>query len=279
MVQQAHRSGQAFDLDTINRGTWRRPDTVAAYRDLRGWTDPGEEAAVAWAAPQVAGGPVLDIGVGAGRTTALLRPLSEDYLGIDYTAEMVQACRQAHPQARFRQMDARDLSALPGGHFALAVFSFNGIDSVDRADREQVLREVHRVLRPGGLFMVSAHNRHGPGAGERPGMRLPWSWNPLRLGWRLARSLRALPRSLRNHRRLRAANEVHEDWAVLNCGAHDFGLVVVYTSLAEQTRQLREAGFVLEAVFDNERGERVTQASDNGHAWWFHYVVRKPLSA
>jgi hypothetical protein len=34
-------------------------------------------------APDVRGGPILDLGVGAGRTTPYLRSLSDDYLGID----------------------------------------------------------------------------------------------------------------------------------------------------------------------------------------------------
>jgi SAM-dependent methyltransferase len=271
----AAHPGRTPQQDEVNRSTWRAPGTVASYLRLQGWTDPGEEAAIERVAQEVRAQPILDIGMGTGRTTNLLRALSGDYLGIDYTAEMVEAARQAHPYAHFEHMDARDLGALPAGHFALAVFSFNGIDSVAPADRLRVLREVHRVLRPGGLFVVSAHNRHGPGMGERPRLHVPFSWNPLRLAWRLARSLRTLPAALRNHRRLRAANEVHDDWAVLNCGAHDFNLLVVYTSLAAQQRQLAACGFTVEAVFGNDSAKPVEPGDDPSPVWWYHYVARK----
>jgi len=62
----------------------------------------------------------------------------------------------------------------------------------------------------------------------------------------------------------------------MNCGAHGFGLVVVYTSLQEQLRQLNEAGFDVEAVFDDKRGRPVEEGEDTSAAWWFHYVGRKP---
>lgn len=263
------------DLDAVNRGTWQRRSTVDQYRRLSGWTDPGEQAAVDWARPFIQGHPILDIGVGAGRTTALLRPLGSDYLGIDYTPEMVDACRALHPDARFAHMDARNLRALPAQHFGLVVFSFNGIDSVAPEDRPTILAEVHRVLRPGGLFIVSWHNRLGPGARERPSLAVHFTPNPLRLGWRMLRSLGAMPRAMRNHLRLRGANEEHEDWAVRNCGAHDFGLVVVYTTLAEQQRQLRAAGFEVPVVFDNVRGQPVAADQDTRDIWWFHAIARK----
>jgi SAM-dependent methyltransferase len=273
----AEPSSQAapLDLDGINRGAWKRPDTVRQYQRLEGWTDPGERAAVEHVAAEARGRPILDIGVGGGRTTPLLRAISDDYVGVDYTAEMCEACRARHPGVRIEHMDARDLGRFEDNRFALAVFSFNGIDAVHVSERHKVLAEVHRVLQPGGLFIVSAHNRHGPGHGERPGLRLAFSWNPLKLGWRMLKLARSLPRSLRNARRLRALNETHEDWSIMNAGAHDFGIVIVYTTLAEQKRQLRAAGFETELVLDNVAGEPVADGADTSGIWWFHYVARK----
>ena len=159
-------SGQAglhaFDLDGINRRTWQSPATIRAYERLEGWTDPGEKAAVEYVAPEVRSRPILDIGVGAGRTTALLQTISQQYTGIDYTQEMVEVCRARHPGARILHMDARDLSSFADEQFALVVFSFNGIDAVNLDDRRKILREVHRVLQPGGLFIVSARQPIGP---------------------------------------------------------------------------------------------------------------------
>jgi len=270
-----HVQPEALDIDAINRHTWKLPGTVRAYERLEGWTDPGERAAVEYVANEVRGRPILDMGVGAGRTTPLLQAVSGNYVGIDYTPEMVEACRARHPDARIEHMDARDLSAFKHETFALVVFSFNGIDAVDFADRHEVLREVHRVLQPGGLFIVSAHNRHGPGHGERPRLHIDFSWNPIKLGWRMLKLVRSLPRAWLNARRYRAVNETHEDWSIMNAGAHDFGIVVVYTTLAEQKRQLRNAGFETELVLDNEAGRPVADDADTRDIWWFHYVARK----
>ena len=77
---------RAADLDTINRNTWKLPGTVRVYEHLEGWTDPGERAALEHVADGARGAPILDIGVGAGRTIPLLRAMSPDYVGIDYPA-------------------------------------------------------------------------------------------------------------------------------------------------------------------------------------------------
>jgi ubiquinone/menaquinone biosynthesis C-methylase UbiE len=262
-------------LDAVNRGTWRLPSTVRAYERLEGWTDPGEQAAVEYVAAEVRSRPILDIGVGAGRTTAILQAISNEYTGIDYTQEMVEICRTRHPGAKIMHMDARDLSRLHGNQFALVMLSFNGIDAVNFEERQKVLREVHRVLQPGGLFIVSSHNRHGPGHGEHPRLRLQFSWNPLKLGWRTLRRFRSLARSLRNHHRYRVLNETHEGWSIMNCAAHDFGIVVMYTALSEQKRQFGAAGFKTELVLDNVKGQPVNSDTNTNEIWWFHYIARK----
>jgi SAM-dependent methyltransferase len=269
------------DMDAVNRQAWQQPDTVRIYRRLQGYTDPGEQAAIDCVAQEARSRPLLDMGVGGGRTTPLLKAISTDYVGIDYTEAMVQACRRQHPDTRIEHMDARDLSRFTDGQFALAMFSFNGIDAIDYADRRTVLREVHRVLQDGGRFLFSAHNRHGPGHGELPRLTLEWSWNPLKLGWRGLKLARSLGPSWRNHRRNRKLGETHEAWSIQNCSAHDFGIVVMYTSLTEQVRQLQGAGFTVEQVLSSDTGRPVHDEESARSACWLHYVARKqktPLS-
>ena len=263
------------DIDSVNRGTWNLPATIRACERLQDWSDPGEQAAIEYVAQEVNWRPILDIGVGAGRTTTILRTISRKYIGIDYTREMVDVCRARHPGARIVQMDARDLRDLQRDQFALVMFSMYGIDSVGYADRLKVLAEVNRVLQPNGLFVFSALNRDGPACGQTPGLHFEFSWNSIRHAWRTLLRPRQLLRSVSNYRGNRALIESHDDWAIMNCADHDFGLVAMYTTLAEQKRQLDAAGFDTELVLDNVKGQPVADGADTRAARWLHYVARK----
>lgn len=219
-------------------------------------------------------GSVLDIGVGAGRTTALLETVGTDYTGIDYTEELVAICRADFPDRRVMHMDARDLSAFADNSFGLAVFSYNGLDAVDYDDRVRILREVNRVLRPDGFFVFSSHNRDGPGFEERPLSWFHWTANPVRLGWRVLNAALSVP-GIVNYRRYRHRHRDGDGWAIRTAAAHNFGIVIVYTTMREQKRLLAANGFRTEAVFSDSAGESLTDASDTSETWWFHFVARK----
>ena len=109
---------------------------------------------------------VIDLGVGAGRTTPYLAA-GRDYVGLDISAGMIAACRDRYPGIEFRVGDAADLSWRPDASADAVVFSFNGIDNLrpDQA-RHRCLQSVARVLRPGGLFIFSSHDPWG-GWGRR----------------------------------------------------------------------------------------------------------------
>src|SRR3989338_8328332 len=55
-------------------------------------------------------------------------------------------------------MDAAQLD-FPNNHFDYALFSFHGLDYLfPEEQRTRALHEIHRVLKPGGLFAFSSHN-------------------------------------------------------------------------------------------------------------------------
>lgn len=111
-----------------------------------------------------ADGRILDLGCGAGRTTFGL--YDEGYrhlIGVDFSPEMIRQAR-AHARRRgrripFRVGDACRLS-FPARSFEGALFSFNGLMTIPRrALRIAALREVRRVLVPGGRFVFTTHER------------------------------------------------------------------------------------------------------------------------
>ena len=116
-----------------NRRMFERPDIVQYYGDDDRLT-PAEVQIFGHRASYV-GKRVLDLGVGGGRTTRHLAASSGNYVGVDYSAAMVAYCRQRFPQYRFEHVDARDLADFAAGAFDFVLFSFNGIDFVDHADR------------------------------------------------------------------------------------------------------------------------------------------------
>jgi len=102
---------------------------------------------------------VLDVGVGGGRTTTFLAPRARQYLGTDYAAAMVAACRAKFPGVAFAEMDATDMAVIPDESFDFVLFSFNGIDYIPTdAGRLACLNELRRVTRKGGVVVVSSHN-------------------------------------------------------------------------------------------------------------------------
>lgn len=220
--------------------------------------------------------------MGSGRTVPLLRALSADYIGVDYVPAMLAEARARHPGADLRLGDARDLAALPGGHFALVVFSCQGIDSVDHADRPRVLREAWRVLAPGGVFWFSTLNRDGPAARYRPWRPPP---SPRPAGARgllpyLAQRARAwlrVPRHLRSWRRGRALAASGDGWAVAPFFAGEWALVAHYTTLGRLRQELAKAGFAPDPeVFEDAQGRRLRPGDELGGVFCFNVLARKP---
>ncbi len=250
------------DIDRINLRTMRSAEVVAHYARPKPHSHdellPHERAALDDIQHEVRGGAILDIGVGGGRTVAALRGISTDYLGIDYSQEMVDASRARYPEARFAHADARRMTDIQDAAIDLAVFSCNGISMVGHEDRLAIMREVHRVLKPQGIFLFTTYNRNSPEA--RAGFCFPdfdFSPNPARLLVRSARHLKDTAISVVQRWR-HVRHEVHtDDYAVINDKCHNHGVMLYYITLAQQRRQLAEAGFAADAVAFDCAGQRI----------------------
>ena len=142
-----------------NRGYFGRPGVAEAWgKDSVLY--PVERQVVTAHFP-ARGARVLDVGCGSGRTTAALLELGFNVTACDYSPEMVAVARARLPTAAILHMDARAL-AFSDHSFDVAMFSFNGLDALHPVhERRLALREIVRVLTPGGLLYFSGHNWMG----------------------------------------------------------------------------------------------------------------------
>jgi len=261
------------DLGQINRKAFQRRGVLRHFGLVSGWLEPGEQIAVSSVAAMVRGAPILDIGVGGGRTAPLMREISPDYCGIDFAPAMLDVARRRFPTFDFREMDARRLD-FNDGTFALATFSYNGIDAVDLEGRLAIMHEVHRVLRSDGYFVFSTLNRNGrewlphwpnwevfDGAGLRP--------------MRLLRATAKLLLSGVNRLRWSGRRRDFGDTAIGSLAAHDYSLVTMFTSPLATQRQLEAAGFAVVAMFDPNGLALAPEDRRDSSAPWYHVVARK----
>jgi SAM-dependent methyltransferase len=106
----------------------------------------------------------LDVGCGEGRVSRDLRSLGHHVVGVDASASMVAAAREADPDGEYVVADAAALPFEDGAaDLALAFMSLMDMD-----DMAGAVREVGRVLEPGGRFVVAVvHPINSAGRFER----------------------------------------------------------------------------------------------------------------
>jgi len=107
---------------------------------------------------QEVGGRVLDAGCGTGVSTQVLTERGFEAFGCDFSMEMCREAREVTSPTLGARIFACDLEASPikGGAFA-GVLMLGVLGFTDDPDR--VLDEVHRVLAPGGVLVISSAQR------------------------------------------------------------------------------------------------------------------------
>jgi len=190
-------------------------------------------------------GRVLDLGCGAGRTTAVLADRGFDVTGVDVSAAMVREARQRFPGLAVQRGDATDL-AFRDDSFQHVLFSYCGLDLVyPESARVDALREIRRVLAPGGVFAFSTHNSlyNVPAVVD--------DWHHVRTFY-LANG---------NHRRVGRRYKVDDT---------EWGMKIYVTNPLRQRRRLRELGFEFVA-FVGKRSSPLKYLERRPY-----YVARKP---
>lgn len=213
---------------------------------------------------------MLDIGIGAGRTTAHFAAHAKSYTGIDYSEKMITAAKKKYgmqfPVAELLTLDARDLSPFDNERFHFVLFSFNGIDYVEHKDRLQIFSEIKRVLKANGILLFSTHNLN-----SFPDLfKMQLGKNVLQWKSRYGR-YKKLNRTYPDWKKL-----MEKDHTVIDDGAHGFGLDCYYIQPKAQLEQLQLIGFKDIEVISTDKGNTLK----NGEILaskepWLYYLCRK----
>jgi ubiquinone/menaquinone biosynthesis C-methylase UbiE len=198
---------------------------------------------------------ILDIGVGGGRTTKYFAKLTKEYVGIDYSENMIKVCREKfrkYPKISFVTADARNLSIFEDNYFDFVLFSHGGLDGMEHEDRLRILHEIWRVAKSGGYFGFSTSNLDA----MLQFCQIELSKHPKVLAKNLIRLLliRQLNPQMWKYVRGKRKDLNHTMFII---GADDWGLKTYCITPEAQVIQLKDSGFENIRTYDLQ-GKEIT---------------------
>jgi len=104
------------------------------------------------------GTPVLDLACGAGRHLRELLAAGVPAVGLDLSLELLQRARRSSPRARLVRADMRRLPLEDGALGGVTSFFTSFGYFATREEDASVAREMRRVLRPDGAFLLDFLN-------------------------------------------------------------------------------------------------------------------------
>ncbi len=96
---------------------------------------------------------LLEVGAGVGRDAKFFQDQGLQVVCTDLSSQMVALCRQKRLDARVMDMSRLQF---PRASFS-AVYSLNSLLHLPKTEFPSVLREIERVLTPGGLFFLGVY--------------------------------------------------------------------------------------------------------------------------
>jgi len=253
-----------FSSNVVNKTTYARADVIKYYQAVEMLLE-AEKVLFEKLFPTIKDKKILDIGIGGGRTTKYLLQISRDYTGIDYVAEFAEKTAEKYPDANIFCADATDLKEFENETFDFVLFSYNGIDSISNEDRLKVLKETYRVLKKGGLFMFSTHNRDYQNFNK-----LPWQ-QKIRYDTGYFIFILHCLYHLPKHYKMKKHEIYTDDYAIINDGDHRFSLLLYYITIDKQKKQLADIGFSGIETYDMHG----KQVENDTSSHWLHYLASK----
>lgn len=102
----------------------------------------------------VPGEKLLDLGCGNGRFFEFFKSKKVNYIGLDYSKDLIELARQKFPETKFLVADAMNLPF--ENNFFDKVYTIAVLHHIpSKGLRLKFLREARRVLKPGGLLVLT----------------------------------------------------------------------------------------------------------------------------
>jgi ubiquinone/menaquinone biosynthesis C-methylase UbiE len=99
--------------------------------------------------------PVWDLGCGPGQTTKYLKDLGVEISGLDLSEKIIEQAKTIHPEIHFRKGNILELEF--GDDSIAGVVAFYAIVHFTEEQVGIAFREIFRVLKPGGRFLLTYH--------------------------------------------------------------------------------------------------------------------------
>ncbi|MBL8094263.1 MAG: methyltransferase domain-containing protein [Anaerolineales bacterium] len=101
-------------------------------------------------------GLICDLGCGPGQVARYLADRGAAVVGVDLSEGMLAQARRLNPDLTFVQGDLRALTDVPDSAW-VGIAAFYSIIHIPRAQVVEALRELQRVLEPGGWLLLAFH--------------------------------------------------------------------------------------------------------------------------
>lgn len=171
MDQRRRKKGlPGINSRTLNYEIWRNWDWSAQGEE---WT-PSPEWKTSLVAHLVTphmgtGHRILEIGPGAGRWTEYLQKTASQLVAVDISDRCIELCRERFAQCPNVEFHVNDGTQLPflADQSVDRVWSFDVFVHINELEAAQYIREIARVLTPGGLGVI----HHGKTGGQAGGWR------------------------------------------------------------------------------------------------------------
>ena len=252
------------EMGDFNKDIYEKVDIVEGFIEYTNLQKP-EKTIYELLSPQLKQMRMLDIGVGTGRTTRHFAPQVKHYVGIDFSENMINQCRQNYSESDnllFAVVNARDLNIFEDNYFDFINFSFNGIDYLDHNGRMEAFAEIKRVCAPGGIFSFSTHNLYS----IRRFLAIDWQF------------LRDAPRSfIKRLLFIPVLRLLNEPLAKICKMDYVIDLRTYYVKPEKQIEQLKKLEFENIRIFSVETGKEIISDVDfsDTRDYYFYFLCNK----